>query len=73
MFSSKPRPTTKEDVVALLREAGAPDKLDLSGHDMKGIDLSGLDLSGADLHGSNLEKSVLSNAVLTNVNEPPWV
>ena len=56
-------PLTRADVERLLREAGSPDKLDLSGRNLNGIDLSEFNLVGANLSGANLGGANLREAL----------
>lgn len=58
------KPLTRTDVEQLLKEAGSPDKLDLSGKNMRDIDLSHFDLTGANLKSAKLIMADLGNTTL---------
>jgi uncharacterized protein YjbI with pentapeptide repeats len=61
-------PFKRKEIISLLEEAGSPDKLDLSGHDLAGIDLSSLNLSGANFERANLWDTNLHRANLSGAN-----
>src|SRR5437016_6099606 len=66
--SREDKPLTRADVERLLREAGSPDKLNLSGRNLSMINLTHFGLSGANLSGANLSQARLDNADLSGAN-----
>jgi len=57
-------PLTREDVMRLLKQAGSPTKLNLSGMNLSHSDLSNLNLASANLSGAYLEGANLYRADL---------
>lgn len=65
---------SREEVVGLLKNAGAEKPLDLSGKSLNGIDLSGLDFEGAIFRSARLNKANLAGADLENaVLDQAWM
>jgi len=62
------KPLTRADVERLLREAGSPDNLNLSGRNLKGSDLTSLNLMGIVLNDANLSEAELFRADLTGAS-----
>jgi Pentapeptide repeats (8 copies) len=63
-FEEGDGPLTRTDVERLLREAGGPDRLDLSDRDLVRIDLAHFNLQGTNLSRTNLREANLSGANL---------
>ena len=62
------KPLTRADVEDLLRKAGSPDKLDLSGRNLSQINLAGFNLERVNLSGTSLREANLSRANLSRAN-----